>query len=93
MAKIIVNRENFQVDEIDLQQGTLNIGRTSDNDLVIDDLTVSGRHAKIVSVFNSTYVEDLGSTNGTYVNGKRVQTLPASCAWTSPTGWRCNQPW
>lgn len=74
MAKIIVNRENFQVDEIDLQQGTLNIGRTSDNDLVIDDLTVSGRHAKIVSVFNSTYVEDLGSTNGTYVNGKRVQT-------------------
>ncbi len=74
MAKIIVNRENFQVDEIDLEQGTLNIGRTTDNDLVIDDLTVSGRHAKIVTVFNSTYVEDLGSTNGTYVNGKKVQT-------------------
>ncbi len=74
MAKIIVNRENFKVDEIDLEQGTLSVGRNHDNDLCIDDLTVSGRHAQIVTVFGSTYVEDLGSTNGTSVNGKKVRT-------------------
>jgi len=74
MAKIIVNRENFKVDEIELEQGTLSVGRNNDNDLCIDDLTVSGRHAQIVTVFGSTYVEDLGSTNGTHVNGKKVKT-------------------
>lgn len=74
MAKIIVNRENFKVDEIELEQGTVTVGRHEDNDLCIDDLTVSGRHANIVTVFGSTYVEDLGSTNGTYVNGKKVKT-------------------
>ena len=74
MAKIIVNRENFKVDEIELEQGTLSVGRHDDNDLCIDDLTVSGHHAQIVTVFGSTYVEDLGSTNGTYVNGKKVKT-------------------
>ncbi len=73
MAKIIVNRENFRVDEIELEQGTLSVGRNHDNDLCIDDLTVSGRHAQIVTVFGSTYVEDLGSTNGTSVNGKKVK--------------------
>jgi len=74
MAKIIVNRENFKVDEIELEQGALSVGRNNDNDLCIDDLTVSGRHAQIVTVFGSTYVEDLGSTNGTSVNGKKVRT-------------------
>ena len=74
MAKVVVNRENFKVDEIELEQGTLTVGRSDKNDLHIDDLTVSGRHAKIVTVFGSTYVEDLGSTNGTYVNGKKVKT-------------------
>lgn len=74
MAKIIVNRESFKVDEIELEQGTLHVGRNHDNDLCIDDLTVSGRHAQIVTVFGSTYVEDLGSTNGTSVNGKKVRT-------------------
>jgi len=74
MAKIIVNRENFKVDEIELEQGTLRVGRHDDNDLCIDDLTVSGHHAKIVTVFGSSYVEDLDSTNGTFVNGKQVKT-------------------
>lgn len=74
MAKVIINRENFKVDEIELEQGTLTVGRSDENDLHIDDLTVSGHHAQIVTVFGSTYVEDLGSTNGTFVNGKKVKT-------------------
>lgn len=74
MAKVIVNRENFKVDEIELNKGTLNIGRHQDNDLCLDDLAVSGHHAKIVTVFDSSYVEDLKSTNGTFVNGKPIKT-------------------
>jgi predicted component of type VI protein secretion system len=74
MAKIIVNRESFQVEELELKQGALNIGRSRDNDLCLDDLTISQHHARIVTVFDSSYVEDLGSTNGIYVNGKKTKT-------------------
>ncbi|MBL1278140.1 MAG: FHA domain-containing protein [Ectothiorhodospiraceae bacterium] len=74
MAKITVNMGNFKVDEIELEQGTLSIGRNHDNQLHIDDAAVSNHHAKIVTVFDSTYVEDLGSTNGTFVNGQKSKT-------------------
>ncbi|VAX02565.1 hypothetical protein MNBD_GAMMA19-1147 [hydrothermal vent metagenome] len=74
MAKITINRENFQVDERELEQGSLSIGRNQDNDLSIDDPAVSGHHAQIVTVFDSSYIEDLGSTNGTFVNGKQAKT-------------------
>jgi len=74
MSKITINRENFNVDERELEQGALSIGRSHDNALTIDDPAVSSRHAQIVTVFDSSYVEDLGSTNGTFVNGKKVKT-------------------
>jgi predicted component of type VI protein secretion system len=74
MARITVNRDSFKIDERELVQGTLSIGRNQDNDLQIDDPAVSGHHAKIVTVFESHYVEDLGSTNGTFVNGARTKT-------------------
>lgn len=74
MAKITINRENFKVDEQELAQGAFTIGRSQDNDLRINDTTVSSHHAKIVTVFNSSYVKDLGSTNGTFVNGKKTTT-------------------
>ena len=74
MARITVNRDSFKIDERELLQGTLSIGRNQDNDLQIDDPAVSGHHAKIVTVFESHYVEDLSSTNGTFVNGTRTKT-------------------
>lgn len=74
MARITVNRDSFKIDERELTQGTLSIGRSQDNDLQIDDPAVSGHHAKIVTVFETHYVEDLGSTNGTFVNGTRTKT-------------------
>jgi pSer/pThr/pTyr-binding forkhead associated (FHA) protein len=74
MARITINRDTFKVDERELEQGTLTIGRSQDNGLHIDDPTVSGHHAQIVTVFDSSYVEDLGSTNGTFVNGKKTRT-------------------
>lgn len=74
MAKITINRDTFKVDERELEQGTLSIGRNQDNAVHIDDPTVSSHHAHIVTVFNTSYVEDLGSTNGTFVNGKKAKT-------------------
>ena len=74
MARITINRDSFKVDERELEQGTLSIGRNKDNALHIDDPTVSGHHAQIVTVFDSSYIEDLGSTNGSFVNGKKIKT-------------------
>ncbi len=55
------------------------IGREAGNDLVIEDPQVSRRHAQLTQQGNSYLIEDIGSTNGTYVNGKRV-TAPTLLA-------------
>jgi pSer/pThr/pTyr-binding forkhead associated (FHA) protein len=53
------------------------IGRGADCQLILDDDYVSTRHARVVGAPNGIYIEDLGSTNGTYVNGQRI-TAPTS---------------
>lgn len=60
-----------------LADGVVLIGRGSDCQLILDDDYVSTRHARLVSADAGPYVEDLGSTNGTYVNGQRI-TAPTS---------------
>ena len=77
MAKISVIENSVPVNSISLTAGTVSIGRANDNDVRIKDSTVSSHHAKIVTFYNASYIEDLGSTNGTFVNGKQVkkQTL------------------
>lgn len=61
----------------ELAGGTVLIGRGTDCQLILDDDYVSTRHARIVSAETGLYVEDLGSTNGSYVNGQRI-TGPTS---------------
>ncbi|HEC29192.1 MAG TPA: FHA domain-containing protein [Gammaproteobacteria bacterium] len=60
-------------EDIMLSRGIRTIGRATDNDIVIVDPSVSSYHAKIVTFFDASYIEDLDSSNGTYVNGKQVK--------------------
>ena len=73
MNKIIINRGSFKLDEVVFEQGTTTIGRAGNNTIILDDSAVSTHHAKIVTLFNTSYIEDLDSTNGTLVNGKTAQ--------------------
>ena len=59
--------------EYELNQERLTIGRKPDNDIQIDNLAVSGKHALVITILDDSFLEDLGSTNGTYVNGKLVK--------------------
>ena len=72
-AKLLVKLRGQGSRSIDLTADTFTIGRKPDNDLPIDDHTVSSRHAKIVRVQSVYFLEDLKSTNGTAVNGKPVE--------------------
>lgn len=72
MTRLIIKRGDEKVDEVKVEYGTLTIGRKADNDICINDRAVSAHHAKIVTFSKPTYIKDLRSTNGTYVNGKKI---------------------
>lgn len=72
MYRLTIKKNQNRVAELVFDQGTVSIGRNADNDVSLDDPTVSGLHAKIISFFRPTYIQDQRSTNGTFVNGKRI---------------------
>ena len=73
MAKIILSLNDIPQGEFELGKERMTIGRKAENDIPIDNLAISGQHALILSVLDDSFIEDLGSTNGTYVNGKLVK--------------------
>jgi pSer/pThr/pTyr-binding forkhead associated (FHA) protein len=71
-AKLIVTLDGAVLREHHLEKETISVGRKHGNDIQVNDMTVSGRHALITVKENEFIAEDLGSTNGTLVNGKEV---------------------
>ena len=68
-------------DKVDLDEGRITVGREDANTIVLDDAGVSGYHAEIQCDSGGVYVVDLGSTNGTTVNGKRLDERRKLVAW------------
>lgn len=71
-VKLLIKIKGQSSRTLDIGQDTFTIGRKADNNLPIDDHTVSGHHAKIVRVQSVYFLEDLKSTNGTFLNGKPI---------------------
>src|SRR2546428_6477482 len=73
MAKLILSMDGLILKEITLSKERTTIGRKPHNDIQIDNLAVSGEHAVIVTILQDSFLEDLGSTNGTVVNGQPIK--------------------
>ena len=73
MPKMIVSIDGVVIKEVQLTKDRTSLGRRPYNDIVIDNLAVSGEHAVLQMSGTEVHVEDLNSTNGTYVNGKAVK--------------------
>ena len=73
MAKLILSMDGLVLKEITLTKERTTIGRKPHNDIQIDNLAVSGEHAVIVTILSDSFLEDLGSTNGTLVNGQPIK--------------------
>ena len=73
MAKLILSMETTLLKEIPLTKERTTIGRKPHNDIQIDNLAISGEHAVVITILNDSFLEDLGSTNGTFVNGQSVK--------------------
>jgi len=73
MAKLILSLEGSVIRELTLDKERITIGRKPQNDIQIENLAVSSEHACIVTILNDSFLEDLGSTNGTLVNGNPIK--------------------
>jgi pSer/pThr/pTyr-binding forkhead associated (FHA) protein len=73
MPKMIVSIDGVVIKEVQLTKDRTTLGRRPYNDIVIDNLAVSGEHAVMQMTGNEVYLEDLNSTNGTYINGKAAK--------------------
>ncbi len=71
-GKLILSFNDQTVGEFPLDKDALTIGRRPECDIHIDNLAVSGRHARVMTIAGTSFLEDLDSTNGTFVNGKKV---------------------
>ena len=73
MGKLVLSLNGAVQGEFQLKKERMTIGRKPDNDIQIDNLAVSGKHALVITILDDSFLEDLGSTNGTYVNGKLIK--------------------
>lgn len=72
MPKLVLKFSGMVLKEVALDKPQVTIGRKMDNDIVIDNLAVSGHHARVIEENGTYFIEDTGSTNGTYLNDVRI---------------------
>ena len=73
MARLILSLDGQVMAEYNMNKERYTIGRLPDNDIRIDNPAVSGHHSLIINILNDSFLEDLNSTNATYVNGKLIK--------------------
>ena len=73
MGKLVVSLDGVVIKEVQITKDKTTLGRRPYNDIVIDNLAVSGEHAVMQMVGANVFIEDLNSTNGTYINGKAIK--------------------
>ncbi len=76
MSKLIVtdNETGEIIQEFEIDRTHIGIGRAEDNDICINSKAISSHHAKIITEQSDSFIQDLGSTNGTYANAKKVRS-------------------
>ena len=72
MAKFILKYDKKKLKEIPIDKETVTIGRMEDNDVVIDNLSVSRHHARLVQEKDKYLLEDMSSHNGTFINDEKI---------------------
>ena len=73
MGKLVVSLDGVVIKDVQITKDKTTLGRRPYNDIVIDNLAVSGEHAVLQMAGNDVFIEDLNSTNGTYINGKAIK--------------------
>ena len=73
MGKLVVTLDGVVIKDVQITKDKTTLGRRPYNDIVIDNLAVSGEHAVLQMVGADVFIEDLNSTNGTYINGKAIK--------------------
>ena len=75
MPKLTIRSDSGEKTSHDLVEESVTIGRSPENAICLDDISVSGRHAELTMVGDICHLKDLGSTNGTVVNGEPITTV------------------
>lgn len=73
MLKLTILQDSKIQSEHEISANTTTLGRHKDNDICIDNLSISGHHAHILMIGDDCFIEDLNSSNGTYVNGNLIK--------------------
>jgi pSer/pThr/pTyr-binding forkhead associated (FHA) protein len=73
MSRLILSLNGQTLAEYNMTKERYTVGRLPDNDVRIDNPAVSGHHSLIINILNDSFLEDLNSTNGTYVNGRLIK--------------------
>lgn len=72
MEKLVIKKDDALLNEITIDKQVFTIGRDTESDLQLNDPSVSRHHATIRRIYTDLYIEDLGSTNGTQLNGRAI---------------------